>query len=459
MEAAETAANQEYVVEKHDTLRSISLKFNLPIHWLMELNNLPNDFVYTGQKLKISEPGPMDKMESCTNIIFLNPQEDDSNQYSFEDVGTLTCKSGLLSFIPDNPMFGRLFIDLTAHLQSTIIPSFPIPDYCQVKAQKIYENQTLSLLVITYLAKKDDPFSLSTARFAGLNEKLTPIYNLLVKQADIIQKKQNFVVPSITPQDIQTKDKNSGTKSKRRNSIPTLFKKKEEELKPSSLDSHKPVPMPMLRLDGPQSLSIRPQQSMQLKLPPMIPSAPETPIRKPKKELPNIKLNGTSAFLTQEIINNIRNNLPYHYRTYNWQLLYQLSTHGASYSTFFDKCLNTGPSIILILTDKAEIIGAYISSGFKKSNNYYGTGETFVFSCQPEFKAYKWQNSNQYFVSTSQDEIAIGGGGSSAIWIDGHLLHAYSEPCSTFSSPSLTTNYNFKIANIEVWKVGEFHRR
>ena len=459
MDAAEEAA-KEYVVEKHDTLRSISLKFNIPIHWLMEINNLPNDFVYTGQKLRICEPGPMDKMETATNIIFLNPQEDNSNQFSFEDIGTLTCKSGLLSFSPDCARFGRLFIDLTAHLQSTIIPVFPIPDYCQEKAQKVCDDQVLSLLVITYLAKKDDPFSLSTARFAGKNEKLAPIYDLLVKQAEIIQKKENYTVPSISPQDMQTMDKVTATKGKRRNSIPNLFKKKAEDLKPSSLDSHIQGPMP-IRLGGPQSLSIRPQQSLPLHppLPPMAPPSPQTPTKRPKKELRKITLIGTSAFLTDDIISNIRNNLPYHFRTYNWELLYQLSTHGASYSTFFEKCLNTGPVVFLLLTDKSEVIGSFISSGFKKSNNYYGTGETFVFSCQPEFKAYKWQNSNQYFVSTSKDEIAIGGGGSSAIWLDGHLLNAYSEPCSTFSSPSLTSSYYFKISNIEVWKIGYYHNR
>ena len=78
-----------------------------------------------------------------------------------------------------------------------------------------------------------------------------------------------------------------------------------------------------------------------------------------------------------------------------------------------------------------------------------------MFSCVPQFHAYKWQNSNEYFISSSKDEISIGGGGAAAIWINGDFLHAFSEPCPTFGSPVLTQTSNFKILDVEVWLLSE----
>jgi hypothetical protein len=71
----------------------------------------------------------------------------------------------------------------------------------------------------------------------------------------------------------------------------------------------------------------------------------------------------------------------------------------------------------------------------------------------PDFVVYEWSKSNQYFISSTEQEIAIGGGGASAIWIDANLLTAFSEICPTFDSPSLTKEIRFKILNMEAWKI------
>lgn len=388
-EAAE-AAEQEYIVQKNDTLTTISLKFDTTVQWLCEVNKLPNDFIYTGQVLKIKQPGPMDRTEVAYNIRLKDTNSDESEH---EIIGSLTCKSGLLSFTPNDPKQNMIVIDLLTHLQSAFV------DYSEIK-NKIEvpdTNEVQSLLVVTYLKDRNDAFTLSTASFSGCKNKLKPIYDLMKEQAKIIQEKENFIVPKVQP---------------------------------------------TIRAPSPEP------KSLDLAVP-----EKEVKVKKPKRPLKPIKLIGTSKILRQEDITHIRTNFPFYFRGHDWKLLYQLSSDGSSYLSFFEKCQNASPVVFSIITDAGERIGAYVSCGFKVSRNYYGSGETFVFRCQPEFQFYRWQSSNKYFVSSSKDEIAIGGGGASAIWIDGNFLHAFSESCPTFGSPSLTSTPNFKILDIEVWNI------
>ena len=80
---------------------------------------------------------------------------------------------------------------------------------------------------------------------------------------------------------------------------------------------------------------------------------------------------------------------------------------------------------MILKNQYGDKIGAFIPQQLKKSREYYGTGETFVFRFTPSFEFFGWnKDSNQYFISSSSQEISIGGGGSSAIWIDGDLLNA-----------------------------------
>jgi len=175
---------------------------------------------------------------------------------------------------------------------------------------------------------------------------------------------------------------------------------------------------------------------------------------KPKNPIKSISLlNGPSEILDQDHIEELRSEFPYRYKNQNWQLLYSLSTHGCSFNTFFERTVGHEPFLMVIRTHKGESIGAFISNPLKKSKEYYGRGETFVFKTNPSLECFKWSKENKYFVSTSKDEIAIGGGGSSAIWIGGDMFRAFSESCSTFNSPQLTTDIEFRIINIEVWLI------
>ena len=177
-----------------------------------------------------------------------------------------------------------------------------------------------------------------------------------------------------------------------------------------------------------------------------------------KKPLLPIKIVGqNSSILTTEEIDELRDEFPKRYRNFNWRSLYQMNTHGCSYHTFYEKTGHFEPVLLVLKSNKGDRIGAFASRGMKQSTKMYGSGESFVFSLLSDHDVcfYHWSKKNDYFVTSTVDEIAIGGGGASAIWIGGDLDHAYSQPCQTFDSPQLTKDKSFRIVNLEAWTFTE----
>ena len=136
-----------------------------------------------------------------------------------------------------------------------------------------------------------------------------------------------------------------------------------------------------------------------------------------------------------------------------------MNIHGCSYHTFFEKTGKFEPVLIILKTNKGDRIGAFASRGLKPSKKYYGSGESFVFTLLPDHDVcvYHWSKKNDYFTSSSVEEISIGGGGFASIWIGGDLDRAYSEPCQTFDSPQLTKDKSFRILNLEAWTFVDSH--
>lgn len=81
----------------------------------------------------------------------------------------------------------------------------------------------------------------------------------------------------------------------------------------------------------------------------------------------------------------------------------------------------------------------------QESQDYYGTGESFVFSFHPTFKAHRWTGVNDYFCISSGSWLAMGGGGGGfAFQIDDELDAGESNPSDTFGSPRLSSNEFFR---------------
>uniref|UniRef100_A0A3Q2DFJ4 Nuclear receptor coactivator 7a n=1 Tax=Cyprinodon variegatus TaxID=28743 RepID=A0A3Q2DFJ4_CYPVA len=101
-----------------------------------------------------------------------------------------------------------------------------------------------------------------------------------------------------------------------------------------------------------------------------------------------------------------------------------------------------------------QVFGAFCSDPFRVSKYCYGTGETFLFSFNPDFQQYRWSGENSYFVSGNWESLQIGGGGGGfALWLDADLYHGASFSCPTFHNAPLSTHEDFIVQDVEVWTV------
>lgn len=72
--------------------------------------------------------------------------------------------------------------------------------------------------------------------------------------------------------------------------------------------------------------------------------------------------------------------VPSVYQYKNWDLVFNPSHDGVSFGTFYLKAQNYNPTFMLIRDTKQNVFGVFASQIWRDGNEFYGTGETFVFS-------------------------------------------------------------------------------
>ena len=108
---------------------------------------------------------------------------------------------------------------------------------------------------------------------------------------------------------------------------------------------------------------------------------------------------------------------------------------------------------------KGHTFGVFATDPWEVHDKFYGTGETFVFQLEPESHIYHWNQKentrakrNDYFMYTTADCIAVGGGGHFALWLDEDLLYGESSKSTTFGNDSLSGESQvFQILTMEIW--------
>ncbi|KAM6995540.1 nuclear receptor coactivator 7 isoform 2-T2 [Tautogolabrus adspersus] len=147
--------------------------------------------------------------------------------------------------------------------------------------------------------------------------------------------------------------------------------------------------------------------------------------------------------------------MPARTQGYPWQLVYSTAIHGSSLKTLYRNMVGLDSPVLLVIKDmQQKVFGAFSSDPFKVSKYSYGTGETFLFSFNPEFQAYRWSGENSYFVSGNLESLQIGGGGGGfGLWLDADLYHGSSFSCPTFHNASLSSQEDFIVQDLEVWTV------
>ncbi|KAH9388583.1 hypothetical protein TYRP_007925 [Tyrophagus putrescentiae] len=142
--------------------------------------------------------------------------------------------------------------------------------------------------------------------------------------------------------------------------------------------------------------------------------------------------------------------------------------NGNSLSTFFSLCGENEPVIILIKTLKNEVFGAYCSAAWSKrfesikAGQYFGNGETFLFSLAPNMVKYDWvgksrdpselSHSQQLFQAATNNSFTIGDGGSMGLYVGENLAQGETKRCATFENEPLTCSdeIDFDISVVEV---------
>lgn len=162
-----------------------------------------------------------------------------------------------------------------------------------------------------------------------------------------------------------------------------------------------------------------------------------------------------SQLLEDHHLERLGSHMPARAQGYPWQLVYSTAIHGSSLKTLYRNLAGLESPVLLVIKDmQKKVFGAFSSAPFKVSKYCYGTGETFLFSFNPDLQIYRWSGKNTYFVSGNLESLQIGGGGSGfALWLDADLYHGASFSCPTFQNAPLSTHEDFLVQDLEVWTI------
>ncbi|XP_068426491.1 oxidation resistance protein 1a isoform X2 [Clinocottus analis] len=171
----------------------------------------------------------------------------------------------------------------------------------------------------------------------------------------------------------------------------------------------------------------------------------------PETFKPNLR--ESSNLLEADQIEKLARNLPPRTIGYPWTLAFGTSKHGMSIKSLYRAMQGQDTPVLMVIKDSdGQVFGALASEPFKVSDGFYGTGETFLFTFNPEFEVYKWTGDNMFFMKGDMDSLAFGGGsGEFGLWLDGDLYHGRSHSCKTFGNPMLSKKEDFYVQDIEIW--------
>ena len=111
------------------------------------------------------------------------------------------------------------------------------------------------------------------------------------------------------------------------------------------------------------------------------------------------EIDGESEILKPEDITRLSDFLPPRIIGTGWKLIFSTSLHGFSLGSLYRRCQQdtTSPTLLCIEDTRGNMFGALLSCPIKLQDHFYGTGESFLFTCRPEFNIYNWSGENQHF--------------------------------------------------------------
>ncbi|CAL4062975.1 unnamed protein product, partial [Meganyctiphanes norvegica] len=162
---------------------------------------------------------------------------------------------------------------------------------------------------------------------------------------------------------------------------------------------------------------------------------------------------GETEIITDHVRKSMYKKLPARAQGYSWKLVFSTAQHGFSLNSLYRKMSEVdSPCMVFIQDTHQNVFGAVLSCSLHVSELFYGTGECFLFTFNPEFQVYPWTGENTFFVKGNNESLIIGGGdGHFGLWLDGDLYQGRTQSCKTFDNPPMTDSEDFVIKTVECW--------
>ncbi|XP_027060101.1 TLD domain-containing protein 1-like isoform X1 [Pocillopora damicornis] len=149
---------------------------------------------------------------------------------------------------------------------------------------------------------------------------------------------------------------------------------------------------------------------------------------------------------------------------HQWRLLFSTQTHGESFSAFIHQITNQGPMIIVARDTGGHIFGGFASVSWSIKSHFVGDSYCFLFSLKPKMGVYHPTGYNENFMylnmgmQTMPNGLGMGGQlNYFGFWLneDFGSGHSRGQPsCTTYGSPVLSAEEEFKLDRLEAWGVG-----
>lgn len=152
---------------------------------------------------------------------------------------------------------------------------------------------------------------------------------------------------------------------------------------------------------------------------------------------------------------------------HKWRLLYSSKLHGESFSKLTGAIINKGPTLIAVKDSHGHIFGGFASESWQFSSEFQGTNRSFLYKSHPFLEIYDCvggsYNDHYMYLNIGQETMpnGLGMGGQHdffGLWLDQDFGNGHSRAkpkCTTYKSPQLSEEENFKIDSVNIWGVGE----
>eukprot|EP00516_Mucochytrium_quahogii_P000115 CAMPEP_0203758616 /NCGR_PEP_ID=MMETSP0098-20131031/11467_1 /ASSEMBLY_ACC=CAM_ASM_000208 /TAXON_ID=96639 /ORGANISM=" , Strain NY0313808BC1" /LENGTH=636 /DNA_ID=CAMNT_0050651149 /DNA_START=1260 /DNA_END=3167 /DNA_ORIENTATION=- len=162
-----------------------------------------------------------------------------------------------------------------------------------------------------------------------------------------------------------------------------------------------------------------------------------------------------------KLLTELNMELPEAVRCKHWTVLYEFDSCGVSLKELYKKVSGYNETLLLIQTTDLDVFGAYASEQWTptRAREFYGTGESFVFTFKPDLQVFAWTGANDFIMSSSASHLGMGAGGGFAFCLDDDLDQGTSSPCVTFGTTEpLPRKPEFRVAQLEVIGFDQLNR-